>query len=198
MTRVNKLKSQGTVASHGNVARLLSSPGDYAVVERGLPRSLVLVCPDGCGEILTINLDPRSGKAWRLDRRHGELTLYPSIWRKQGCKSHFIIWRDLVRWCDGFDNQWVPSSEDQQAILQSLANHREEFVHYEVLAEECSMNPWDAAWAGSALKRKGKIEVRDDSYFRLSQGTIRTPTSTVHTEKTEKAAKPRRWRWWPW
>jgi hypothetical protein len=195
MTRVNKLKSQGTVASHGEVARLLSNPGDYAVVERGVPRSLVMVCPDGCGETLTINLDPRSGKAWRLDKRHGELTLYPSIWRKQGCKSHFIIWRDSVKWCDRFDDQWVPSSEDQQAILQSLAIHRGEFVHYEVLAEECLMNPWDAAWAGRALKRKGKIEIRDDSFFRLSEGTTRTAMSAV---RTKKPAKSRRWRWWPW
>ena len=54
-----------------NAASSVSKPGDCAVVERaGTRRQLVMCCPDGCGEILSINLDPRSGPAWRLYKKH--------------------------------------------------------------------------------------------------------------------------------
>jgi hypothetical protein len=190
MTRVKKLRSQGTVSSHGEVARLLKEPGDYAIVERGVARSFVMICPDGCGETLTVNLDPRSGKAWRLDRRNDKTTLYPSVWRKQGCKSHFIVWRDTVRWCDWAEEGVVPARQDLEAIQRALAAREGEFVHYEVLAEECSMNPWDAAWAGHALKGQGKIMIKDHSYFAVPR---RSADSTI----APIAPRKRRW-WWPW
>jgi hypothetical protein len=60
-------------------------------------------CPDGCGETLVVNLDPRAGKAWKLDMRTGKATLYPSVWRDGGCGSHFIVWRGDVLWCDRFE-----------------------------------------------------------------------------------------------
>jgi hypothetical protein len=59
----------------------LHSPGDYVLVVRGLPRTIVMVCPDGCGENITINLDRRTGKAWRKFEAGGKLTIYPSVWR---------------------------------------------------------------------------------------------------------------------
>jgi hypothetical protein len=39
-----------------------AKPGDCAVVERaGVRRQLVVCCPNGCGDLLSINFDPRSG-----------------------------------------------------------------------------------------------------------------------------------------
>jgi hypothetical protein len=70
-------------------------------VTRGAPRSIVILCPDGCGEVLTVNLDRRSGPAWRFFERRGTLTIYPSIWRDSGCRAHFIIWNSEILWCDG-------------------------------------------------------------------------------------------------
>ncbi|WP_452033983.1 DUF6527 family protein [Azospirillum palustre] len=80
----------------------LSAPGDASLVFRTRPRSIVMACPDGCGETLVINLDSRADKAWRLDMRGG-LTLFPSVWRDGGCKSHFIVWRGHILWCDRFE-----------------------------------------------------------------------------------------------
>lgn len=80
----------------------LVKPGDAALVVRGRTRSVVMACPDGCGETLVVNIDPRAGKAWRIDTRGEGLTLYPSVWRDGGCKSHFIVWRGFLIWCDRF------------------------------------------------------------------------------------------------
>jgi len=81
----------------------LSAPGDAAMVVRARPRSVIMACPDGCGETLVINLDSRADKAWRLDMRGEGLTLFPSVWREGGCESHFIVWRGHILWCDRFE-----------------------------------------------------------------------------------------------
>lgn len=81
----------------------LNAPGDASIVFRVRPRSIVMACPDGCGETLVINLDRRSGKAWRFDMRGGGLTLFPSVWREGGCESHFIVWRGHILWCDRYE-----------------------------------------------------------------------------------------------
>lgn len=183
MTAAKTLHDRGTVSSHGEVSTRLAQPGDYVIVHRGVPRSLAMVCPDGCGEVLTVNLDPRSGKAWRLDVRSGRLTLYPSIWREEGCRSHFIIWRDSIKWCDRHDDCWpLPSREVQRSVEKLLASKAGKFLHYEVIADECSINPWDALWAAQALKSKGAVEAKGYDHFAVSQTTL----------------KGRKWRWWRW
>ena len=82
----------------------LSAPGDASMVFRARPRSIVMACPDGCGETLVINLDSRADKAWRFDTRGEGLTLFPSVWREGGCESHFIVWRGHILWCDRFED----------------------------------------------------------------------------------------------
>ena len=83
----------------------LSTPGDASMVFRSRPRSIVMACPDGCGETLVINLDSRADKAWRFDMRGEGLTLFPSVWREGGCESHFIVWRGHILWCDRFEGE---------------------------------------------------------------------------------------------
>src|SRR5438105_3352414 len=78
---------------------LLKSPGDAVLVNRGRPRSLLIACPDGCGETLVVNLDQRSGPAWRFYRHASGVSLSPSVWREGGCESHFIVWRGRIIWC---------------------------------------------------------------------------------------------------
>jgi uncharacterized protein DUF6527 len=75
------------------------APNRLVVVERGQPRSLVLMCPCGCEDVLVINLDPAAGDAWRLRRRSDLVTLLPSVWRTSGCKSHFILYNNHIWWC---------------------------------------------------------------------------------------------------
>jgi hypothetical protein len=102
MTRAapaKRIRDRGKVESRHDADALLERPGDVVMVDRGRPRSLVLSCPDGCGSVLTINLEPRSGKAWRLYRQGDSISLFPSVWRDNGCRAHFVLWHDRLLWC---------------------------------------------------------------------------------------------------
>src|SRR5437764_1110256 len=110
MARASKLRFVGVVERHHDAVGAISSAGDFACVTRGKPRAIVMMCPDGCGELLTVNIDARSGKAWRADMRRDELSLYPSVWRDDGCGAHFVVWSNNVYWCDiGFRRPEIPS-----------------------------------------------------------------------------------------
>lgn len=96
------VRFRGTGEYRDEAERLLEKPGDTAEVFRGRVRSLLVKCPDGCGLTIVVNLDPRADKAWQMDIRKNECTLYPSVWLNDGCKSHFVVWRDHIVWCDRF------------------------------------------------------------------------------------------------
>lgn len=96
----------------------LGAPGDASLVFRARPRSIVMACPDGCGETLVINLDSRADKAWRFDMRGGGLTLFPSVWRDGGCESHFIVWRGHILWCDRFEEG--NREPDYDAVIEPI------------------------------------------------------------------------------
>lgn len=80
-------------------AALADNPGLLALVRRGRLRNAVMCCPCGCGDILTVNLDPEAGKSWRVKVQSDVLTLMPSVWRDSGCESHFVLWENRVWWC---------------------------------------------------------------------------------------------------
>jgi hypothetical protein len=87
------------VVTVGDVSSARSSAlheDTIAIVERSVPRWAVFRCPCGCGELLTINLDPRTGPHWRLLRSRSRVSLSPSVWRTSGCHSHFILWKNRV------------------------------------------------------------------------------------------------------
>lgn len=135
---------------------LLRDPGDAIVIRRGVLRSLLIRCPDGCGETVVVNLDPRSGKAWRLDVRRGEPTLFPSVWREGGCASHFIVWRGKILWCDRFEEE--NSEPAYEAGLESrvLAVLREgQLRSAEDVAAELGEIPWEVMRVGRMLVRRG-------------------------------------------
>src|SRR5580658_1838817 len=106
--RVNRLILKSDVTQRHEAEGLLSEPGAAVLVRRGVLRSIAIACPDGCGEHLTINLDPRAGPAWRYYGRGADVSLYPSIWRDSGCRSHFIVWRSHIYWCDWNDELEAP------------------------------------------------------------------------------------------
>ena len=134
---------------------LLESPGDYAFVIRGVPRSIVMRCPDGCGDTITINLDRRSGSAWRSFARKSGLTIYPSVWRETGCRAHFIIWNDTLLWIGGGER--APWSDDAliATVRNALPSAESEFRSFEDIAEELDAIPWEVLWACQYLERSG-------------------------------------------
>jgi len=63
------------------------------------PWSAALLCPCGCHETIHISLLANESPSWRIDfNKTNEATLDPSIWRKQGCKSHFFIRNSRIVW----------------------------------------------------------------------------------------------------
>lgn len=117
------IRMLGTAEYRDQAEATLRAPGDASMVFRGRPRSIIMACPDGCGETLVINLDSRADKAWRFDMRGEGLTLFPSVWRDGGCKSHFIVWRGHILWCDRFElenREPVYNPEIEKIVLGAM------------------------------------------------------------------------------
>lgn len=56
-------------------------------------------CPCACGETIALSLIPRDDPSWKATvTRQGKITLYPSVWRIKGCRSHFFIRDGRVLW----------------------------------------------------------------------------------------------------
>jgi hypothetical protein len=67
----------------------------------GLPKpwSAALLCPCGCGEVIHISLLKDEEPSWRLylSKTKGP-SLAPSIWRTEGCRSHFFLRSGRIEW----------------------------------------------------------------------------------------------------
>ena len=94
-------------------ARDILERGDNLVlVRRGIARSVWLRCPCDCGAVLSINVDPRIRRHWKIREKDGRITLLPSIWRESGCKTHFILWNNDVLMCF-----WTKHNISEQEIV---------------------------------------------------------------------------------
>jgi hypothetical protein len=171
MSATRAVQFRGTVATRGDASGDLASPGDAVIVERGRPRLLLLSCPCGCGEVLTINLDPRADKAWRLYRRDDQITLFPSVWRDTGCRSHFVIWDDVIYWWDGGDPLRTLTAKDcllEKEVLRLLRIER--FLGFVELADMLGEIPYQVLDACRRLVAVGDAvegEDKQQSTFRL-------------------------------
>jgi Family of unknown function (DUF6527) len=58
------------------------------------------VCPCGCGAFLQMALVPEGHPRWTATSHwDGTTSLYPSVWRQKGCRSHFFLRHGKVNWC---------------------------------------------------------------------------------------------------
>ena len=72
----------------------------YIVREDGFDEQAAMLCPCACGCILHMNLLPDERPCWRVTQNiDGTATLYPSVWRKKDCGSHFWLRNGHVQWC---------------------------------------------------------------------------------------------------
>jgi hypothetical protein len=150
---------KGEVTHRHLADEVLKAPGEAVLVRRGVLRSMVMACPDGCGEILSVNLDGRAGKAWRYYDRGGDVSLFPSVWRDTGCKSHFILWHSRIYWCDFGDELDVPMAEVVIQVRDALGVHLEAYTS---IAERLDLVPWAVLAACGKLRREAAaIEGRD-------------------------------------
>lgn len=152
--RARALAFRGAVEHRHEADDRIHTPGDAVVVRRGVDRSLTMLCPDGCGEILTINLDRRTGPAWRLYVDGQSVSLFPSVWRHTGCCSHFIVWKSRIYWCDWNDELQSTSEEFEELVLSSLTSA---FQPYSQLADALDAVPWAVLSACRRLCRRGVI-----------------------------------------
>lgn len=60
-----------------------------------------LRCPCGCGRRLEMMLLEEVRPRWDIsvDAR-GYVSLHPSVWLREGCKSHFWVRSGRIVWCD--------------------------------------------------------------------------------------------------
>jgi len=169
-----KIRWRGTGEYRDDTEALLEQPGDTAAVIRTRPRSLLIRCPDGCGDTLVINLDPRAGKAWSLTVRDERCTLYPSVWREDGCRSHFIVWRDHIVWCGRFEyGNEEPSYDGRLETKVIAALDEATYRSGSDIAIDIEEIPWDVLRVLRRLVRGGTAEEGDNDrqgHFRLAGG----------------------------
>jgi hypothetical protein len=68
-------------------------PGEvYLLGQKGHYWCAALPCPCGCGAVIQLNLTTGTHPRWtaRIEQ-DGTLTLSPSVWRTEGCRTHFFL-----------------------------------------------------------------------------------------------------------
>ena len=71
----------------------------YIVQDGNFPELLAFECPCGCRASIILNLLPDASPRWRyIISNQGKIDIYPSIWRKVGCKSHFFVRESDIYW----------------------------------------------------------------------------------------------------
>lgn len=150
--RANRIAMKGEVTHRHLADEVLKAPGEAVLVRRGVLRSMVMACPDGCGEVLTINLDGRADKAWRYYDRGGDVSLFPSVWRDTACKSHFILWRSRIYWCDWNEELDIPMAEVIVQVRDALGTQLESYTS---IGDRLELVPWAVLSACAKLRREG-------------------------------------------
>lgn len=89
------------VKVRGRFPTRLDARGVYVLFEDSEPWEARMICPCGCGEELDLNLLPDDHPTWSVKSdEQGRATVHPSIWRRIGCRSHFILHDGIIEWCD--------------------------------------------------------------------------------------------------
>jgi hypothetical protein len=113
-----------SVARVDDEPRRLNARVLYIVEDAGIAWSAIMACPCRCGAVLHMNLIPDAKPVWRLDQRpDGVPSLTPSVWRMEGCRSHFFLRDGRIEWCDRAT--WTQRSVGTRALRGSLGQwHR--------------------------------------------------------------------------
>jgi len=71
----------------------------YLIGEDGLWWSAAFTCPCGCEAVIQLSLVPNDRPRWRAEvAENGVISLFPSVWRTKGCRSHFVVRDGKIRW----------------------------------------------------------------------------------------------------
>ena len=70
----------------------------YIVGHTGNAWMLSFKCPCGCKNPVQLNLLKEANPRWKFRIIDNKIDIVPSIWRTEGCKSHFILRRGKIIW----------------------------------------------------------------------------------------------------
>ena len=71
----------------------------YLIGENGKHWFAALICPCGCSELIQISLLQNERPHWKVNVSSKQIpSLHPSIWRKNGCQSHFVLRNGRILW----------------------------------------------------------------------------------------------------
>jgi len=69
------------------------------VVFQNKPVWALFRCPCGCRHVISLSLQRIHNPHWNVSKSSsGRPTVYPSVWQKKGCHSHFWIKDGRVYW----------------------------------------------------------------------------------------------------
>jgi len=97
--RTKHYRAIDRVSNQAEARKVLAARDSLVMVFRGRPRWLSMRCPCGCGDSVSVNLDPQAGENWHLVDDGRKIGVFPSIWRDTGCQSHFILWKNTAHFC---------------------------------------------------------------------------------------------------
>lgn len=163
---VIRLNLEAIVNARSDANDRLRVRGDAVLVQRDTPRWLIMKCPCGCNDIIPINLDERSGPAWEFyDEPTNGLSVFPSVWRDTGCKSHFIIWYGRIWLFDGSseDGPNIPESVLQPLIVKVQKVLSSEPIHFREIARTLGAVPWDVQYVCQQLVNAGYAQEGSDT-----------------------------------
>lgn len=71
----------------------------YLIGNAGYLWVAVMLCPCGCGAIIKLNLLSEVRPCWKYKQHlDSTISIYPSVNRMYGCRSHFWVQKGLVKW----------------------------------------------------------------------------------------------------
>jgi len=71
----------------------------YVVGNEKYVKWAYLKCPSNCDDVIMLSLIKSNGPSWRISQdKLGRPTIYPSIHKLDGCKSHFWIRSGKINW----------------------------------------------------------------------------------------------------
>ncbi len=122
------------------------------------------------------------------------------MWLDGGCKSHFIIWRGHIIWCDRFEEgnvEPIYMADLETRVLAVL--DLEVFEPYDRLASKLGEIPWEVSRAARHLVRRGLAEagtgVARDSFRRAALPPAQLSTRGASTVQGDEGLLSRMWNW---
>lgn len=75
----------------------------YIVGKNGHLWYVAMKCPCSCSDIIYLNLVEDTWPYWKIFQTRKGISLNPSVWRTKGCKSHFIVNKGKIIWCNDYN-----------------------------------------------------------------------------------------------